>query len=561
MEPILFVSQSSTLESLKNFQADVLINKDGTIDVKETILYDFGTNQKHGISRNIGIIKTNENGKKFLLDVSIESVTNELGVPYTYTSSKETSTSDIKIGNANELVTGIKTYVIKYKVSGAITYFSDHDELYWNMSGNNWQYPIQKFLGTVTLPPEVQTSQLNATCIDGPLGATNLNCTTNIIGTVVTLTENNALPPGDGVTVVVSFPKNVVSVLEPVSINTEGTFNVTNPIYYIFYFIGALLLIFWVIVLPIIILISWAKERKELKQKAKIVAAWFDPPKLDDGQKFSPAETGLIYDKSISIKEVTATLIDLAMRGYMKIKNDGSNAYSFERLKSYDNNSALRPFEKTLLDGLFSEAPISSNVLSVVTVKSLGQTVAFTNKVRTFNKQVEDSLMDASMFIKRPSQVSTLYIILTIFGFMTLNFPLGFVAFIFGRKSAKRTDKGIEKYSEAASLRNFLVSQDEQLDFQAKNQMFFEKLLPYASAFGVEDVWVKRFEGIEFKQTDWYDGNFSNAAAYIAFSRTFSDSVKSSSGFSSNTSSSGFHSGFSGGSSGGGGGGGGGGSW
>jgi len=131
---------------------------------------------------------------------------------------------------------------------------------------------------------------------------------------------------------------------------------------------------------------------------------------------------------------------------------------------------------------------------------------------------------------------------------------------IFGRKSAKRTLLGVEKYSEAASLLNFLKSQDEQLNFQSKNKMFFEKLLPYAAGFGVEKVWAERFKDISVQKPDWYEGdNFSNILFIGALTSNISGSVKSS--MSPTRSSSGFSSGFSSGSSGGGGGGGGGGSW
>lgn len=114
------------------------------------------------------------------------------------------------------------------------------------------------------------------------------------------------------------------------------------------------------------------------------------------------------------------------------------------------------------------------------------------------------------------------------------------------------------------SLMNFLKSQDEQINFQAMNQMFFEKLLPYAAAFGVEKQWAKRFKDIYLTKPDWYEGeNFSNSVFISSMTGNIGGSMKSSysSGMSSTRSSSGFSSGFSGGSSGGGGGGGGGGSW
>ena len=133
------------------------------------------------------------------------------------------------------------------------------------------------------------------------------------------------------------------------------------------------------------------------------------------------------------------------------------------------------------------------------------------------------------------------------------------VSFALGKNSVNKTRLGIEKYSEAKSLKNFLVSQDEQLNFQAENQMFFEKLLPYASALGVEKVWAKRFKDLNIIKPDWYEGDFSRGVMTFSALNT---SVNSNLGMTNSSSSSGFSSGSSGGGfSGGGGGGGGGGSW
>ncbi|KKS60048.1 MAG: hypothetical protein UV26_C0010G0001, partial [candidate division WWE3 bacterium GW2011_GWF2_42_42] len=88
------------------------------------------------------------------------------------------------------------------------------------------------------------------------------------------------------------------------------------------------------------------------------------------------------------------------------------------------------------------------------------------------------------------------YLALAIMSFFIGNVFLAVVSFIWGRKSPRRPDSGIQTYSEAVSLKNFLVSQDPQFDFQAQEMMFFEKLLPYATAFGVEDVWLKRFKDL-----------------------------------------------------------------
>lgn len=557
-QTILPISYADGLEAIKSFQTDIVINKDGTLNVSETIMYDFNTNQKHGIYRNIDTIKVNEEGEKFLLDVYLNNVIDESGFLYTKTTSRGPSSFDIKIGDANKLVSGVKTYIISYSVYGALTYYTDHDELYWNLTGDRWDYSIKSFVGNILLPEEIPTDQIKAVCFDGPSGSTSQNCSVSVIGNLVTVTELKQLNPAEGVTIVISFPKNVVAVLEPVPVGPDFT---STLIFKLLMLIFSFTILFWYVFLPISILVKSIKDKRDLKRKTKIVSAWFEAPNFDNGNRFSPAQTGLIYSKTLSDKELTATIIDLAMRGYLKIVNDGKNKYSFQKLKDYSNDSSILKFEKKLLNGIFSDDSSIYPESVEVSVKELGKTITFTNAVSKFKKDVENSLMEEKLFKSKPMDNFMKNTVLMILGMFTLNLLMLVAIASFGMKSAKRTDKGIEKYSEAASLRNFLKSQNEQLDFQAKNQMFFEKLLPYATAFGVENIWIKRFEGMQFKQVDWYEGDFSNTAALSTFSHTLRSSVRSSSTYSTTTSSSGFHSGFSGGSSGGGGGGGGGGSW
>ena len=97
-------------------------------------------------------------------------------------------------------------------------------------------------------------------------------------------------------------------------------------------------------------------------------------------------------------------------------------------------------------------------------------------------------------------------------GIFSGNFFLFIVALIFGRLMPAKTQYGAEEANKAKALRNFLKSQERQLQFQGDKQILFEKLLPYAVAFGVEKAWAKRFETIALKSPDWYQGYGSTTA-------------------------------------------------
>ena len=551
--PLTNPARAEDPSRIKNFHSVIKINADGTIDISEQIQYDFGADWKHGIFRPIPKIKTNLDGDKFKMTFEGFSVTDSNGKPHMFTDKSTSREMVLKIGDPDKTITGVNDYVIGYKVSGALTYFEDHDELYWNITGTEWRVPIAKSSATIILPEAVSSDNIEAVCYTGSAGSDAQNCEISILSNELTAVATTGFQPAEGMTVAVVFPKGLVAQLEPQK-NTSG---LVETIVTLLLIVAALA---WFIFLPLYIFIKWFRDRLNTKRKQRVVAAWFDPPKHSDKTFFTPAETGPLLDKNVDHKDITATIIHLAQRGYLKIhvekksvlgiKKDG---VKFEKLKDFDDG--LSSMEKTLLTGIFSDG-------SLVEAKSLKNSTVFAQALRDFKKDISKWLQTEGLFEGDINKTGQLYTVLGVIAAVTFSLLLVPVAFIFGRKSTRRTDLGIEKYSKAVSLRNFLESQTEQLDFQSKNQMFFERLLPYATAFGAEKVWAEKFKDVKFTQPDWYDGDTANFVALSTLSHSINSSMgSSSSSFSGSRSSSGFSSGFSGGFSGGGGGGGGGGSW
>ena len=548
---IFFNSNYSLAQSPKitNFKSDIEIQREGTLFIEEKIDVDFGSEEKHGLVREITYKKINQDGDRMKLGIDILEIKDQQGNEYRFSTDKIKDYIELKIGDPNKLITGQQTYVIKYRISGGLTYFSDHDELYWNLSGNYWNYPIESFNSRIKLPEGTNVENLKYLCYEGNASSEEQTCKISYDNGFIYVSSSRVLLPGEGITAGISFPKGLVAVLEPQKDNMSLFSKIT---------LGLLSLLgsMWYLVLPLKILINSLKERRFTKQSEKVVSAWFEPPQYENGDVFTPAETGFILDKKIDHRELTATIIHLAQRGFIKIREDSKNYYSFLKQKDI-NTPNLKDFEKKVLEALFEKG-------DEVRDRDLKNSRTLFTKIEAFNKQVEDSLMREKMFEQTPSNIDAKNMIFTGVGFTTLNLLLGFVALIFGRGSAKRTSIGIEKFSEAKSLMNFLQSQDEQLNFQANNQMFFEKLLPYAAAFGVEKIWAERFKDISLVKPDWYEGsNFTSVAFVNGMTSNIGGSMRSavSSSMTTTRSSSGFSSGFSGGHSGGGGGGGGGGGW
>ncbi len=545
-------ASAADTEHIQSFQTNIAVRADGVINVTERIEYFFDT-PKHGIYRNIPVVKTNEIGKKYVMTLTGVSVTDDKGAGVTFTESRSVDDEVLKIGDANTTITGTHWYVISYTVSGALTYFPGHDELYWNAVGTRWPVPITSAATTVTLPQSVAAADLNATCFVGAQGATgqsSVDCSITKTDNSVTINVGRPLDAYEGATIVVGFPKGIVTVLEPKEL-VPFLSTLVGKITLVIIGIVSLL---WYFVAPFLVIRQWWRTGRDPKPAMGEVSAWFSPPKTKKLRDLTPAETGTLVDETADLKDIYASLVDLARRGYMKIIETTKGVFDFEKQKDWNAHAGkeIQPFENTLLSAIFADK-------DRVALADLDLIATFS----TVKNQIYTSLVTDGFFPENPQTQRTKYYILAGFALVTGNLILFFVAMIFGRNMPRKTLFGSEQAAVARSLKNFLVSQDRQLKFQASKQIMFEKLLPYAIAFGVEVIWAKRFADLGLKQPTWYVSPTGTAFNSVIFANSlgraaavsFAQSVtmKSSTGFSSGFGGGGF--------SGGGGGGGGGGSW
>ena len=534
-------------EHIKSFKSDILINKDGRINVKETIVYDFGQLQKHGIYRDVPFIRTNQDGKKYKLEFNNFSVQDENGKGYRFTTSSiDEKIIRLKIGDPDRLISGIYNYIITYTVEGALTYFSDHDELYWNITGNEWTVPIVQASALIRLPEVLESSNVKLACYTGYVGDNLTLCNKDYELGQIKISNQENLSSSQGLTIVVGFPKNIVAVLEAKEfVSFWDTWMGTVVVLLL-----ALLGLFWYVGLPFYIIYKWFKYGRDPKSTIGVTTAWFDPPKTHDGKRFlTPGEVGTLGDETVDMKDISATIVDLARRGYLMIDERKKGDYYLVKKKNIDNS--LLKYEKSIITEFFrskKEIRIKDQELSAEVAQI---------KNEMYEQVVEDKLFD-----KNPQTTRTKYYVLAGIALFTSNFFLAIVAFLFGRAMPRKTVFGTGAKNISSSLKNFLSSQKRQLEFQADKQMMFERLLPFAVAFGVEKIWAKRFEDLNIVRPNWYHSYSStNFNSYLLVNSLNSSFRSINTAATPTSSSTGHSSGFSRGFSGGGGGGGGGGSW
>lgn len=543
---VILCATQVTAEEIQSFGAEIQVQSSGKITITETIDYLF-TSQKRGIFRDIPYLITNNEGKEYIMEIRPLRVVDELGNAYRYSTSDEDNQLRIKIGDPDLYITGNKQYRITYEVRGGLRYFSDHDELYWNVTGNGWQVPIHNTRVSIVLPDQIPQETIQSTCYTGAKGSDNKNCTITIDKSTVSIQSNTLFSAGEGLTVAISFPKGYVDVLEPKPYERfENTWY--GKIIIMFITVGFAVLAFvWYVGLPLYIPYKWYREGRD--PRSLEARAWYDTPKTVKRRSLTPAETGGLVDETVDHKDVFAQIVHLAQRGYLHIEETKKNDFTLIKKKNAD--SALLGFELRLYDALF-------DTKERVRIKETKLAVA----IAEVQQKLYSQMVSDGFFNENPDTVRNKYYVLAGVALFTGNIFLAIVAFLFGKHMPRKTSIGAQQAAIGRALKTFLGSQDRQLAFQATNQLMFEKLLPYAIAFGVEKIWANRFKDLALHKPDWYSTYDNSAFNAGVFANSLHRSVGSFATSATPTrSTTGHSSGFSGGFSGGGGGGGGGGSW
>jgi hypothetical protein len=209
---------------IDQFDVAIQIEADGSLEVVESLTVDFQDLERHGIFRNIPELSryAPDEDKLRRIDVRPQSVTDFDGAPVEYTySTTDESVVSIRIGDPNVLVTGVQEYRITYQVLDALDSLEDADELYWNVTGNDWTVPITGSSAAVRIDG---ASFLRGACYQGPAGSTERCASATIEASTASFAAGRELAAGEGLTVAAAFPKGTVRVGNPVLVDRPREF-------------------------------------------------------------------------------------------------------------------------------------------------------------------------------------------------------------------------------------------------------------------------------------------------------------------------------------------------
>jgi uncharacterized membrane protein len=305
----------------------------------------------------------------------------------------------------------------------------------------------------------------------------------------------------------------------------------------------------------------------------------YDPP-----DSITPAEAGTLLDQSADMRDITATVTDLAVRGYLKIEEREEKAllglmtrreYVFHKLEPA-GAPPLVAHEEQVLRGIFAGGKTEVRLSDLEN--------EFYKNLPAIKQSIFEGLIKRGLYRSRPDRVRGYWlaggvvlgaVIFTVGGALAARFQLtplpfalaalvsGLIVFLFSRYMPARTTAGARTLERLLGFEEFLSRvEKENYERVVKTPEMFERYLPFAMAFGVERKWARAFQDIYRQPPNWYVGSNSSAFDLNRFSHSLSDlSGRAQSAMSSSPRSSSGGSGFSGGSSGGGSGGGGGGGW
>ncbi len=492
----LFVSPASQAQAKEwridylDATMDVQANGDAVIDEKVTFYF---SGNYHFVTRAIPTDNTDG-----LTDIRVYDANGtELSqgdTPGTYSVSDEGGRKVVKVNF--DLTDTSATWTFHYRAKSTVQFYDPQDEFWWHVFDAETPVDIAAARVTVKIPGAVPSDQMKQVVQTG--SSVDPTVTSPAPSTMVYEATN--IPAYTEFWIGVAFPKGVV----------KYTWTARR--------VGAFILPKLGLVLPVLfflgMLLIWRQRGRD--DPSKTYASYVSEPPSN----LSPGLVGALIDEKVDTKEVVATIVDLARRGYLEItdtKDAGSSARPetiFTRTRPLDD---LKGFERSVADSLFDNGHPDQ-----VTTKELRN--HFYTHVQPIVGQVYDEVVTAGLFFRNPKSVRSRwlgfgFLAAVVLGVLTAIFAFadigGWGYFLFGSIVSviivwcfapfmpQRTATGAQEQRKWEAFRNYLHDLTRFQDMESAKDSF-EKYLAYAIAFGVERQWVRRFEGLNVPSPTWY---------------------------------------------------------
>ena len=399
-----------------------------------------------------------------------------------------------------------KTVIITYRVRRALIDVDGREELFWNVTGTDWDMPIKQVEVVVSSPPGIPLDRVVSIAYTGAPGPSDSDFTEDRADTFLTFRTTRPLRPREGLTIAVGWPPGAIraGVMQRVA-----------------WFLGGN----WPLVLPFLalggVLFVWRLYGRDLGARPSIRPEYQPPAGL------APAAGGALLSERAVPRDVVATLVDLAMRGFVRIEEQAAIVeepdYIVHRMKPLSDDPQLRPFERALLARFFgADGSLAERRLSEV--RRDYDAVFPPLRDELYRAMVRDGLLPSS-----PERVRTLWLVtgLVIVGLgafvlaggagsivsspLRLSLGLGMAGLVIAVLSPlmpRKTLRGAQALAHVKGFREFLerTSTDELRRLPPDTMQGW---LAWAIALGVSERWIHAFDGLAVIEPAWYAGQGS----------------------------------------------------
>ena len=355
----IVASTALAQEEIRHFDSRIEVRPDGDLVVTETIrVQSEGKQIKHGIYRDFPTLYAGPGGLRTSVPFQILEVRRD-GHPEPWHSANRANGVRIYLGDSNALVPrGESTYTLKYRTGRQVGFFADFDELYWNVTGNGWAFPILSASACVDLPPGAKARSIEA--YTGRKGAKGQAFrVVGHPGCEAAIESTTPLSPGEGLTIAVTWPKGFVGPPAPgtkalalVSSNRGVALGVIGLFGAFLYF-----------------LVSWFLVGRDPEHG--VIIPLFAPP-----EGFTPQDVRYLRGMgTFDNTSFSAAIMNLAVSRALKITEPKKRHFQLERLE------ANPPDEEGICAALFAKGktlPLEQTNHAILSQarKHLGQQVA-----------------------------------------------------------------------------------------------------------------------------------------------------------------------------------------
>lgn len=323
-------------ERILSFHSDISVEDDTSLLVTETIsVHVANIKINHGIFRDFPTSYKDRLGNSYNVSFHVLSVTLD-SRPEPFTLERQFNGVRVRIGDPKYFVqAGDHTYTISYTTNRQLGFFADHDELFWNVTGLGWDFPIDKASASVHLPSRIPPADVKLSGYTGPAGSFAHDLTTSSDGSSYSFSTLEPLPPHQGLTILLSWPKDYIA--PPTFAQSAEFFFRDNAALWPLV-IGSLVLLLYY-------LVAWSAVGRD--PSPGVIMPLYSPP-----SDLSPAAMRYLVRMGYDNKTLTAAVVSMAARGFLRIAESPDGVYSLNLTGK--EMRILSPDEQALASVLFS---------------------------------------------------------------------------------------------------------------------------------------------------------------------------------------------------------------